>query len=62
MAALGGGRVALEPLPVVALVRRGLRLYTDNAGTAWRVLVPLAVATQLVGFIVTVAGVPAGST
>jgi hypothetical protein len=52
----------ISPLPVMGVVRRGVRLYAENARGIWRVLVPLAVATQFVGFLVTLAAAPAGST
>jgi len=43
-------------------VRYGLRLWADNALTLWGVLVPLAVAAELVAAIATIASAPAGST
>jgi hypothetical protein len=50
-----------QPLPVMGVVRRGLRLYTENAGTIWRVVAPLAIVSQFVVFVATVSATPAGS-
>jgi len=49
------------PLPVMGVVRRGLGLWSEKAVSLWSVLVPLIVATQLVGVLATVSAAPAGS-
>jgi hypothetical protein len=45
----------------MGVVRHGVRLYSENAGPLWRILVPLALAAQLVAVILTISSVPAGS-
>ena len=54
-------RIITAPRSVMGVVRHGSRLYTDNAGALWKILVPLAVIAQLLDVALTVAVVPAGS-
>jgi hypothetical protein len=54
-------RVAIEPQPVMGVVRQGFRLYMQNAGALWQILVPLALVAQVVAVALTISSVPAGS-
>jgi len=50
-----------EPRSVGGVVRRGFGLWAENATTLWGVLVPLALASQLVCVVAIVATAPRGS-
>jgi len=51
-----------QPRSIGGVVRRGFEVWARSATTLWGVLVPLALATQIVAAIATITAAPAGST
>ena len=50
------------PRTVGGVIRRGFAIWAEGATTLWAVLLPLALVSQLVGVLLTVATAPHGST